>query len=137
MLTRPRKREFYRKSISFCDKNGQVMVPFGDKDTWLSFGGNMYTDRIEKQLVLRKALSVNFPTFYLVKQISKKTLEKQLPAIESGIAVFAQADYSFCCLWHMALCRLYLWILTPMAYSKKSIEVIQQGNLNYRIRGTE
>lgn len=46
----------------FCDKNGQVMVPFGDKDTWLSFGGNMYTDEL-KTAGITQALSVNFPTF--------------------------------------------------------------------------
>lgn len=114
----------------FCDKNGQVMVPFGDKDTWLSFGGNMYTDELKNSWYYAGAIS-ELSDFYLVKQISKKTLEKQLPAIESEIAVFAAVILLLFVVYGVCL---YLWILTPMAYLKKSMGVIQQGNLNYRIQ---
>ena len=114
----------------FCDKNGQVMVPFGDKDTWLSFGGNMYTDELKNSWYYAGAIS-ELSDFYQVKQISKKTLEKQLPAIESEIAVFAAVILLLFVVYGVCL---YLWILTPMAYLKKSMGVIQQGNLNYRIQ---
>ena len=106
------------------------MVPFGDKDTWLSFGGNMYTDELKNSWYYAGAIS-ELSDFYLVKQISKKTLEKQLPAIESEIAVFAAVILLLFVVYGVCL---YLWILTPMAYLKKSMGVIQQGNLNYRIQ---
>lgn len=113
-----------------CDKNGQVMVPFGDKDTWLSFGRNMYTDELKNSWYYAGAIS-ELSDFYLVKQISKKTLEKQLPAIESEIAVFAAVILLLFVIYGVCL---YLWILTPMAYLKKSMGIIQQGNLDYRIQ---
>lgn len=58
-------------------------------------------------------------------------MEKQLPAIESEIAVFAAVILLLFVVYGVCL---YLWILTPMAYLKKSMGVIQQGNLNYRIQ---
>ena len=112
-----------------CDENGQVMVPAEDKDTWLSFGRNMYTDEEKNSWYYAGAIS-ELSDFYLVKQISKTTLEEQLPAIGSKITVFAAVILLLFVVYGVCL---YLWILTPMAYLKKSMEIIQQGELDYRI----
>ena len=112
-----------------CDENGQVMVPAEDKDTWLSFGRNMYTDEEKNSWYYAGAIS-ELSDFYLVKQISKTTLEEQLPAIGSEITVFAAVILLLFVVYGVCL---YLWILTPMAYLKKSMEIIQQGELDYRI----
>ena len=112
-----------------CDENGQVMVPVEDKDTWLSFGRNMYTDEEKNSWYYAGAIS-ELSDFYLVKQISKTTLEEQLPAIGSEITVFAAVILLLFVVYGVCL---YLWILTPMAYLKKSMEIIQQGELDYRI----
>jgi two-component system sensor histidine kinase YesM len=111
-----------------CDENGQVMVPAEDKDTWLSFGRNMYTDEEKNSWYYAGAIS-ELSDFYLVKQISKTTLE-ELPAIGSEITVFAAVILLLFVVYGVCL---YLWILTPMAYLKKSMEIIQQGELDYRI----
>lgn len=112
-----------------CDENGQVMVSAEDKDTWLSFGRNMYTDEEKNSWYYAGAIS-ELSDFYLVKQISKTTLEEQLPAIGSEITVFAAVILLLFVVYGVCL---YLWILTPMAYLKKSMEIIQQGELDYRI----
>ena len=112
-----------------CDENGKVMVPAEDKDTWLSFGRNMYTDEEKNSWYYAGAIS-ELSDFYLVKQISKTTLEEQLPAIGSEITVFAAVILLLFVVYGVCL---YLWILTPMAYLKKSMEIIQQGELDYRI----
>lgn len=122
--------ELLQEKYLVCDKNGQVMVPFGDKDTWLSFGRNMYTDELKNSWYYAGAIS-ELSDFYLVKQISKKTLEKQLPAIGNEIAVFASVILLLFVVYGVCL---YLWILTPMAYLKKSMGIIQQGDLDYRIQ---
>ena len=112
-----------------CDENGKVMVPAEDKNTWMSFGRNMYTDEEKNSWYYAGAIS-ELSDFYLVKQISKTTLEEQLPAIGSEITVFAAVILLLFVVYGVCL---YLWILTPMAYLKKSMEIIQQGELDYRI----
>lgn len=123
------KAGILQEKYLICDKNGQVMVPAEDKDTWLSFGRNMYTDEEKNSWYYAGAIS-ELSDFYLVKQISKTTLEEQLPAIGSEITVFAAVILLLFVVYGVCL---YLWILTPMAYLKKSMEIIQQGELDYRI----
>ena len=123
------KAGILQEKYLICDENGQVMVPAEDKDTWLSFGRNMYTDEEKNSWYYAGAIS-ELSDFYLVKQISKTTLEEQLPAIGSEITVFAAVILLLFVVYGVCL---YLWILTPMAYLKKSMEIIQQGELDYRI----
>ncbi len=112
-----------------CDENGQVMVPDEEKETWLSFGENLYKDQKQDSWYYAGTIS-ELADFYLVKEIKKQALESQLPAVGGEIAVFAAV---FILLFAVYGICLYLWILTPMAYLQKSMDIIQKGDLDYRI----
>ena len=57
-----------------CDENGQVMVPDEEKETWLSFGENIYTEKEKGSWYYAGTIS-ELADFYLVKEIKKQALE--------------------------------------------------------------
>lgn len=105
------------------------MVPDEEKETWLSFGENIYTEKEKGSWYYAGTIS-ELADFYLVKEIKKQALESQLPAVGGEIAGLAAV---FLLLFAVYGICLYLWILTPMAYLQKSMDIIQKGDLDYRI----
>lgn len=112
-----------------CDSNGRIITPATAENTGLSFEKNTYTDPDKNKWYYGGAVS-EIADFYLVKQVAKSFLEEQFPAVGNEIAAFAAV---FLLLFLVYGICLYLWILTPMSHLQKSMNVIQQGDLDYRI----
>ena len=79
-----------------CDENGQVMVPDEEKETWLSFGENLYKDQKQDSWYYAGTIS-ELADFYLVKEIKKQALESQLPGSW-------RRNCSVCCSLYITVC---------------------------------
>ena len=121
--------EILEKEYLICDENGQVIMPTEKQETTLSFDDNIYSDDDNKSWYYVGTFSEN-SDFYLVKQVSKQLFDSQLPEVNQEISVIA---ILFAVLFIVYVICLYIWILKPMNYLKKSMAIIQQGNLDYRI----
>ncbi|HHV09171.1 MAG TPA: histidine kinase [Clostridiales bacterium] len=111
----------------FVDENGRVLN--SREEISIDTSGNVYRDGRGSRWYVASALSGE-TDYRFVKLINEKALKKELPKVTesiflvAGILVLLFTVYILC---------IYRWVIGPISHMKKSMAVIEAGNMEYRI----
>lgn len=111
----------------FLDEYGRVLNT--NEKISIDITNSTYRDEQGKRWYIASALSSE-TDYYFVKLISANALKKELPKVTesiflvTGILILLFTVYIIC---------IYRWVMKPISHMKKSMAVIEAGNMDYRI----
>lgn len=115
----------------FVDEKGRVL--HSNKELNIDIYKSTYYDDQGNRWYVASALSTE-TDYHFVKLINANALKKELPKVTesiflvTGILILLFTVYIMC---------IYRWVIGPISHMKKSMAVIEAGNMDYRIPGTD
>jgi two-component system, sensor histidine kinase YesM len=115
----------------FVDENGRVLN--SSKEISIDVSKSVYKDDQGYRWYVASAISAE-TDYHFVKLINANALKKELPTVTDSIFLVTGILILFFTVYIMCI---YRWVIGPISHMKKSMAVIEAGNMDYRIPSTD